>query len=520
MKRPRWAVQLVWCVPLIAVLITGWLAVQPFMQRGPTITISFATGDGIEAGKTKIKFKNVDIGIIKSLSLSDDHKTVLASAEMSRSATNMLVDDTRFWVVRPRIAGGTVSGISTLISGSHIGMDAGASRTARRDFAGLESPPVFASGTPGREFLLRSANIGSLYIGSPVFFRRLQVGQIVSYALDADGAGMTIHIFVNAPYDKYVTNDTRFWQASGVDVTLDTSGVKVNTESLVSVLIGGLAFEDSPQATDKTPAKARHSYRLFSDRTEAMKTHDAIVDQYVLNFKESVRGLTVGAPVDFRGIVIGEVTAIRTHFDPVTKEFSIPVHVSIFPERLISTDDRKTSAERVPSERKLMADYLVSTGMRAQLRTASLLTGQLYVAIDFFPNAPKAVMNWSNEHPELPTVPGNLQGLQDSITTLVARLNAIPFEGISKDLRKTLNDADALLNTVNTDLAPDTKATLAAAREALTSANRALQSDSPLQQSTTDTMRELSRAAVSIRSLAEYLERHPESLIRGKTGDK
>ncbi|NPT56885.1 MCE family protein [Paraburkholderia sp. 5N] len=519
-KRSRWRMQLVWLVPLVAVLIAGGLAVQSIMQKGPTITISFATGEGIEAGKTKIKFKNVDIGVIKSLALSDDHKTVLASAEMSRNASSMLVDDTRFWVVRPRIAGGTVSGISTLISGSHIGMDIGTSQKARRDFAGLESPPVLASGAPGREFVLKSGNIGSLDIGSPVFFRRLQVGQIVSYALDPDGAGMTVHVFINAPYDKYVTDDTRFWQASGVDVTLDTTGVKVNTESLVSILIGGLAFENPPDTTSRIEADAKRQFQLFGDRAEAMKQHDAIVDQYVLNFNESVRGLTVGAPIDFRGIVIGEVSAISAHFDPVRKEFNIPVEVSIFPERLVSRGNWQGSVGSTASERKAFADYLISKGLRAQLRTASLLTGQLYIAIDFFPSAPKATVNWSNATPQLPTVPGNLQGLQDSIASLVAKLNAIPFEGISKDLRKTLSDADSLLNTINTDLGPDAKATLAAAREALTAANRTMQSDSPLQQSTTETMRELSRAAASIRALADYLQRHPEALIRGKTEDK
>jgi paraquat-inducible protein B len=518
--RSKWRMQLVWLVPLVAVLIAGWLAVQSIMQKGPTITISFSTGEGIEAGKTKIKFKNVEIGTIKSVALSDDHKTVVASAEMSRNASSMLVDDTRFWVVRPRISGGTVSGIGTLLSGSHIGMDVGTAKESRSDFVGLETPPVLASGAPGREFVLKSENLGSLDIGSPVFFRRLQVGQIVSYALDPDGKGMTLHVFVNAPYDKYVTNDTRFWHASGVDVSLDTTGVKINTESLVSILIGGLAFEDPPDSTNKLEADARHPYALFSDRAEAMKRHDAIVDKYVLNFKESVRGLAVGAPIDFRGIVIGEVSAIKTHFDMVNKEFNIPVEVSIFPERLIESDDSENRSARIPAERKEFADFLVSKGLRAQLRTASLLTGQLYVAIDFFPAAPKASVDWSKKMPQLPTVPGNLQGLQDSITSLVAKLNKIPFEGISSDLRKTLSDADVLVNTINTDLAPEAKATLAAAREALTSANRALQSDSPMQQSTTDTMRELSRTAASFRSLAEYLERHPEALIRSKTGDK
>jgi paraquat-inducible protein B len=524
--RSRWRVQLVWLVPLVAVLIGGWLAVQSILEKGPTITISFLTGEGLEAGKTKIKFKNVDIGVVKKVALSPDDKSVVATAELSRDASKMLVDDTRFWIVRPRISGGTVSGIGTLLSGSYVGVDIGSASKARSDFVGLESPPVFASGVPGREFVLKSEDLGSLDIGSPVFFRRLQVGQITSYALDPDGTGMTLHVFVNAPYDKYVSNSTRFWHASGVDVSLDTTGVKVNTESLVSILIGGLAFQDPPDVVDKTEAAAQRQFELFHDRAEAMKRHDNIVDTYVMNFKESVRGLTVGAPLDFRGIVVGEVAAIYTHFDPATKQFSIPVEVRIFPERFTSRygAGAKGAADatggRVTSDHKAFADYLVAHGLRGQLKTASLLTGQLYVAVDFFPAAPKATIDWNQPLPELPTVPGNLQGLQDSITSLVAKLNKLPFETIGRDLHQTLADADGLLKTLNTQVAPEARATLAAARDALLAANRTLQPDSALAQSTTDTMRELARTAASFRALADYLERHPEALIRGKTEDK
>jgi paraquat-inducible protein B len=302
--------------------------------------------------------------------------------------------------------------------------------------------------------------------------------------------------------------------------------VKINTESLVSILIGGLAFEDPPNVVDKTEAAAQSQFELFSARAEAMKRHDSIVDTYVMNFKESVRGLTVGAPIDFRGIVVGEVAAIYTHFDPATKEFSIPVEVHIFPERFTSRYDTggkgaaDTNGGRVTSDRKAFIDYLIAHGLRAQLKTASLLTGQLYVAVDFFPVAPKATIDWNQPLPELPTVPGNLQGLQDSITSLVAKLNKIPFESIGKDLHQTLTDADGLLKTLNTQVAPEARATLAAAQEALASANRTLQPNSALAQSTVDTMRELSRTAASFRALADYLERHPEALLRGKTEDK
>jgi paraquat-inducible protein B len=514
--RSRWSVQLVWLVPLVAALIGGWLVVKSVMEKGPTITISFVTGEGLEAGKTKIKFKNVDIGVINSVDLAPDYTTVIATAELAKSATNLLVDDTRFWVVSPRISGGTVSGLGTLLSGSFIGMDKGSQTAKRRDFVGLEKPPVFASGVPGREFVLKSDTMGSLDVGAPVFYRRLQVGQVISYAMDSGGDEVTLHVFINAPYDKYVKSDTRFWQASGVDVSIDSSGVKINTESLVSILTGGLAFQSPPDSVDSSEAEALSEFPIFSDRAEAMKRHDRISDTYVFNFTESVRGLTVGAPIDFRGIVIGEVTAIYTRYDPVKKQFNIPVEVRIYPERFTSRFESGKKGGRLSEDPRQMAQWLVGNGLRAQLKTGNLLTGQLYIGMDFFPNAPKATVDWDKNPPELPTVAGGLQSLQDSVASLVEKLNKVPFEGIGKDLRQTLQDASALVKTLRTSVAPEANAALSAARTALESATKSLQPMSGVAQSTVDTMRELSRTAASFRALADYLERHPEALLRGK----
>jgi paraquat-inducible protein B len=523
LPRSRWRLQLVWLVPIVAVLIGGWLAVKAVLDKGPNITISFVSGEGLEAGKTKVKFKNVDIGVVKSVTLSRDHRNVIATAELVKDAAGLLVDDTRFWVVRPRISGGTVSGIGTLLSGSFIGVDVGTAKKSRSDYVGLESPPVIATGVPGREFVLKGQDIGSLDVGSPIFYRRLQVGQITAYALDEDGKGVTLRVFVNAPFDKYVTDDTRFWHASGVDVSLDSNGVKVDTESLVSILIGGLAFQTPDDTAHRAEAAVRTEFSLFRDRTEAMERHDRIVDTYVFNFGGSVRGLTVGAPVDFRGIVVGEVQAIYTRFDPVNKRFSIPVEIHLYPERFTSRYKSGGGGGRLtadPSARRQLTDFLVAHGLRAQMRTGNLLTGQLYVALDFFPAAPKATVDWSANPPEIPTVPGGLQSLQDSVTSLVAKLNKIPFEGIGNNAQQTLADADVLLKQLSTEVMPQARDTLAAAQTALNSANSALQPDSSLLQSTDDAMRELTRTAAAFRTLADYLERHPEALIRGKEDTK
>ncbi|WP_233857352.1 PqiB family protein [Paraburkholderia sp. HD33-4] len=516
--RSRWRLQVVWLVPIIAVLIGGWLAVKAVIEKGPTITIGFATADGIEAGKTKIKLKNVDIGVIKTVTLTPDSTRVIASADINKNATKLLVDDTRFWVVRPRISGGTVSGIGTLLSGSYVEMDVGKSKTARRDFVGLEVPPVITSDVPGREFVLKSTNMGSLDVGTPVFFRRLQVGQISGYKLDPDGHGVTLRVYINAPYDRFVLADTRFWHASGVDMTLGANGFEVNTQSLVSIMIGGVAFESPPGAADEAVAANDATFTLFADRAGAMKAHYHVIDKYVANFTESVRGLTVGAPIEFRGIVIGEVTAINTRFDPKTERLTIPVEVDFYPELFTARFKNPTGATpgALLNKDHELADHLVARGLRFQLRTGNLLTGQLYLAVDFFPDAPKATVNWASSPPELPTIPGNLQRIEDNVTELIAKLNTIPFSAIGKNTQHTLSSAETLLNHLDAQVVPQAHDALASAHAALDSANNVLQPDSPLQQNADNVVEELSRTATAFRTLADYLEQHPEALIRGK----
>ncbi|WP_431824316.1 intermembrane transport protein PqiB [Burkholderia sp. F1] len=514
--RSRWRMQLVWLVPIVAVLIGGWLAVKAVIEQGPTITITFRTGEGLEAGKTKIKFKDVDIGVVRSVVLSPDHKRVMATADISKDATPLLVDDTRFWVVRPRIAGGTVSGLGTLLSGSFIGADVGDAKGARRAFTGLEAPPVFTSDEPGREFVLKSADMGSVDVGAPVYFRRLQVGQIVTYALDPDGKGVTLRVFVNAPYDRFVNADSRFWHASGIDVALSPDGLRVETQSLVSIMIGGIAFETPVDSLDQPVAAAGAPFTLFHDRAEAMRRHDRIVEKYLVNFTESVRGLAVGAPVDFRGVTVGEVTGIYTRFDRETRKFSIPVEFNLYPERFTSRYRTGVKGGRLSQHPEQLANVLVEHGLRAQLRTGNLLTGQLYVALDFFPDAAKATIDWAANPPEIPAIAGSLQSLQDSVTRLMAKLNGVPLDKIGSNAQQTLASANLLLKQLDT-VVPQARDTLASAHSALDSANSALQPGSELQQNTGDAMREIARTAAAFRTLADYLERHPEALVRGKS---
>ncbi|MGF6674186.1 intermembrane transport protein PqiB [Paraburkholderia tuberum] len=518
--RSRWRMQLVWLVPIVAILIGGWLAVKAVMERGEQISISFKTGDGLEAGKTKLKFKDVDIGVVEAVSLTPDHKRVVAKAEVTRDVSDLLVDNTRFWVVRPRISGGTVSGLGTLLSGSYIDVDVGNSPKARRSFVGLEEPPVIASDVPGHEYTLHGTGLGSLDVGTPVFFRRIKVGQVASYQLDPDGHGVTVKVFVNAPYDRFVRTDTRFWHASGVDMAFDSTGLRVETQSIVSIIIGGIAFESPPDSQVETSADSSTRFELYTTRADAMKKHDRIVVKYVVNFTDSVRGLTVGAPVDFRGVDIGEVTALYTRFDPDTRRFSSPVEINLYPERFTSRYQNDGAGGHLTDDPRGLANYLVEHGFRFQLRSGNLLTGQQYLALDYFPDAPKASIDWSKTPPEMPAIARTLQSLQESVTRLLAKINNIPFDDIGKDARSTLRTTNAMLGQLHTQVVPKAFDTLLSAQSTLDSANAALQPDSSLQQSTEDAMRELTRTAASLRTLADYLAQHPESLVRGKSEDK
>jgi paraquat-inducible protein B len=519
-RNRHWSLPLVWIIPLLAALIGGGLAVKAILDRGPAITINFKTAEGLEAGKTRIKFKEVDIGLVKAIDLSDDRASVIVTAELKKKAETLLVDDTRFWVVRPRVAAGGVSGLGTLLAGSYIGMDAGKSERARWDFTGLEVPPLVTGDLPGRQFVLQADDLGSLEIGSPVYFRRVEVGRVVAFELGPDGSEVTLKIFVNAPYDKYVTSSTRFWHASGIDLSFDASGVKINTESLTTLILGGIAFQTPAFGQKGSAAEEGTVFTLFSDRTLAMKRPDLAVETYVLVFHESVRGLSVGAEVDFRGVVIGEVSAIQVDYDDRNKDIAMAVEVSLYPDRLARRARQAIGGTRTSPA---TLEAFVARGFRAQLRTGSLISGQLYIAFDFFPGAAPVKLDLSKRPLELPTIPGSLQELQESVVQIVKKLDKVPLDQISRDLRrtlhslgKTLDSMDSLVKGLDRDLAPEARSTLADARRTFAAAERTLAADAPLQHDAREALREVARAAQALRALADTLERRPEALIRGK----
>lgn len=523
-ERRRWSPSLVWLIPVVAALIGGYLAVHAVMSRGPTITIAFRNAEGLEAGKTRIKYKDVDIGEVTSVKVSEDRKNIVATAQMSKEAESYLTSDSRFWIVRPRIAGGSVSGLGTLLSGAYIGMDAGQSKETRQHFSGLEVPPIITGDLPGRQFVLKSADLGSLDIGAPVYFRRVPVGQVVAYQLDKSGQGVDLTIFVNAPYDRFVVPDSRFWHASGVDLSVSANGLKVNTQSLTAIALGGIAFESPSTGEDEQPAAVGAVFGLAENREVAMRTADHEVYPIRLKFQQSVRGLSVGAPVDFRGIVIGEVTAIGLEYDKARKDFNMLVDVRIFPSRLLSMS-RNLDKER-SLRKQLSLKQMVANGLRAQLRSGSLLTGQLFVALDFFREAKPAQLGHEQNMDVMPTIPGDLEELQAMMQRIARKLDKVPLDSIGTgldqsihELRDMLSTTRQLMSNIDGKVLPQATQTLDKLQKTLDDTQQTLQANSPLQQDVRNAAQEVSETARSFRALADYLDRHPEALIRGKQGD-
>ena len=523
-RRREWLPSLIWLIPIVAALVGVMLIVKILMERGPEIVLTFETAEGLEANKTAVKYKDVQIGTVQSLRLARDRSHVRVLVQLNKEAEGFTAEDSRFWVVRPRLDTSGISGLGTLLSGAYIGADAGVSKETASEFKGLEVPPIVTRDASGQQFLLRATDIGSLDVGSPVYFRRIKVGQVASYQLDGDGRGVTLRVFINAPYDKFVGVNTRFWQASGIDAQLSASGFTLRTQSLATILLGGIAFK-APDDAMGPLAKENTAFTLAEDETTAMKEPDGPPQTLLMYFNQSLRGLTPGAPVDFRGVVIGEVKSIGVEFDRAEREFRMPVLVQVYPDRL-----RRRAGETGEETRATQQDrlrFLTEKGLRAQLRNGNLLTGSVYVALDFFPKAPPAKINMDKNPIELPTVANSLDEIQSQVQEIASKLNKVPYEQIAGDLRttlaalnKTLASTEQAVTRINTDVTPELTAAMKDVRKTVNNAERTLADDSPLQQDMRQTLRELTRAAGSVRVLTDYLERHPESLLRGKPDDK
>ena len=518
----RWHLSLVWLVPAVAIAVAASMLVRTVFLTGPRIEVEFASADGVEAGKTEVRYKEVVIGKVTSVSLRDDRKRVMVGVQLDRSAASFAVEDTTFWVVRPRIGTAGVSGLGTLFSGAYIATDSGVSNSSRSEFAGLEAPPLVLRGEPGSIFVLKADDLGSLDVGSPVYHRRTHVGRVVGYTLDSERDELSVKMFIEAPFQKLVTRQSHFWNASGIDLTINANGLTLNTQTLASVLAGGLAFENPPGVKPGPPAPENTVFTLYDDRRSALAPPDGTVVPMRMVFEQSVRGLSEGAAIDLLGIEIGKVRSVALQYDAQRKRYPAEVLADVYPLRLGGLRNALLAETAGADDAEVMR-RLIGNGLRAQLRTGNLLTGQLYVALDFIPSTSRTLPSGVAGVVTIPTSPGTLSEIQPQIADIVSKVSKIPFDEIGQDLRKTLAGANAAIG----QLTPEAQRALAEVQRTLTKAQGSLDSvdrnvtdpNAPVQRNVEETMVELQRTAKALRVLADYLQQHPESLLRGKPAD-
>ncbi len=531
---------MIWLVPVITGLIALWLAWDTYSKRGPTITVSFEAAAGLTAGQSQLKFKDVTMGTVKAIAVSPDLTKVLVTIETTREAAPLLNDKTVFWIVKPQLFAGNISGLDTLLSGSYVGMlpttEAG---KPQREFVGQADPPILTTAIPGTTFILDARRLRSISLGSPIYYRDLEVGTVLGWDLGNMARSVAVHAFVRAPFDKYVHDDSTFWNASGISVKLAGTGVDVQVESLKALLMGGIAFESRP-GTSAPVSAANHRFQLYPNRDAAQAAGFSHRLEVMSNFSGSVAGLDVGADVTLHGLKIGEVTEVGLLFDPKLSRIVAPVHYRIDAERIAGI----AAIQGMPPG--TVAEEMVKRGFRAVLQAPSLIAPGKIVAIEFVPGAPPDELRREGN---VFIVPSSEGGGFDSITRsaneLLSKINRIDFDaigasvaGLAKGLDSKINGPEIksiLADTQDTmrkidagvgpaiaklpDIANQLQASLTQVNRLAASINAGYGGESRLNRDIETLVRQFTDTVRSVRALSDLLTRNPEALIKGRGKD-
>ncbi|PSJ47166.1 intermembrane transport protein PqiB [Zobellella taiwanensis] len=447
-RRTQRSLSPIWIVPLVAVLIGAWMIYDNLSRLGPSITLIIDNAEGIEAGKTLIKTRNVEVGRVERVSLSDDLGHAVISARMSPQAEAMLNDDTRFWVVKPRIGREGVSGLGTVLSGAYIQLLPGNSDQGRREFTVLEQPPVAPPDAPGLRINLVSQVGNAISTGDPVTYQGYTVGRVEDSRFDPDKREMRHLLYIQSPYDVLVTTTTRFWTGSGVDVRLDSQGFRVNVASLESLVGGGVTFGVPDNAAMGHKAKPGATYVLFPDEDSANEGSYEQYLEYVLLVDDTVRGLSPGAPVEYRGVRIGTVVSVPWNFtapqpDSLSR-FAIPVLIRIEPQRF---DDSVEDIDTEDWYQRL--DRMFGHGLRASLKAGNLLTGALFVDLNFHQDVVPFQRMSFVERRVFPTTSGSFAQIEQKVSNLLDKFNNLEIEPILGTLNATLESTRQTMEKVN-----------------------------------------------------------------------
>ncbi|MEL6446634.1 MAG: MlaD family protein [Pseudomonadota bacterium] len=540
---PERKVSRVWIVPIISLVIGAFVIGQSVWERGPLVEIQFEKGHGITAGKTEVKHNDVVVGVVESVRLSEDLETVVVSARMERFMGPYLGDTTAFWVVKADISGTSFTGLNTLLSGAYIEVDWDqAPERRQRRFVGLDKQPMTPPGVAGTHFRLRVDSAGSIGVGSPVFFRRIRVGQIENQSLSEDFSYVEYDAFVEAPYDRLVNAATHFWNVSGVNVEASTDGLVVNFDSLQSLVAGGVAFGDIGRTIGTSELDPDAEFIVYKNREAAVEsqyfTPEGSGFYFMAQFNDSIGGLSIGAPIEWQGIRIGNVRDIVLDLSDVTRTDAVVYAVlELQPNRIglenMSDADLRTSITR-----------WVRSGMRVQLAAGNILSGRKLIRFidDAAPADDTLVVDFDAQpFPALPTIGSNLGAVTENVERVVANVAELPLDQLVGSLISLLNNADALVGNPSAQGLPDTlNAALSAVSEVAGNLDEAsdqlpelivslneiaragevtlagLSPDSALYVDLADAISELRDASRSLAALAVRLEQKPNALILGK----
>jgi paraquat-inducible protein B len=544
-RRSR-LVALVWLVPIAAFLVVVWVGFQTFADHGPTVTITFASADGLEAGHTKIRHKDVDIGTVKQVVLTKDMSHVEVTAVLDRQVEDHVTDSTRFWIVRPRVSAAGITGLNTLVSGAYLEMDPGHPTPDARPtdhFAGLEEPPVVDDeDVPGTRYTLHADDLGSIGQNSPIYFRGINVGEVLGYQLNTNAKQTDIFIYIHAPYDRLVRPKSHFWNVSGVSISAGAGGIRASTRSLEALLAGGLGFDTSDAAMWDAVSPKNSEFHLYNNEDEADRQPSGPTVTYVAYFPGSVHGLEEGSSVELQGMRVGQVTDVHLAYDNNTGTLRAPVTFQIDPTQLpLSKDQPKPSIDAVNQA----MDRLVQKGLRARMGSANLLTGQRLIQLEFVSDAQAATVDYSGAVPQVPTVAsGDLDALSVSANEFMDKLAKLPITEIGmalhnviahvdqatagpelgravKSLDRSLTNLDQITQQANKQVGPTLESlhrTADAADQTLEAAQRLLGAGGDRSRDLPALIHELTDSMRSIRALADYLDQHPEALLRGRAG--
>jgi len=430
----------IWFLPLIAVLIGMWMVYYQWSSQGPLITIAFNTAEGMQSGKTKIKSRNVDIGEVTNITLNEDSDGVLITARISKSAEHLLVDDSDFWVVSPQITHAGISGLSTLISGVYIEISPGSSDEENTDFIALDDPPVTPVGTPGIHITLNSNDQFAYAKGDPVIYKGLTVGKFEDIYFNFEERIVYYNVFIKAPYNQLVTSNTKFWDVSGLNIDLNADGLSVKTGNVQTIFTNGVTF-GIPTGMD---VGEQHFERAYFD---IYPNYEAADDEryqqsvkFVVLVSDTVRGLKVGAPVEYRGVHIGKVISTNmlsknAPAELLKEEIKIPVLIGMQPGRVGLPDDA-IGIERMEQQNRLW----VKQGLKAMLRTGNLLTGSLFIDLQHYDDQPVSKLDTFEGFPVIPTTTNEFSQIAEKAGRFVDDLNKLPLNSLTKNANELLNE--------------------------------------------------------------------------------